>query len=96
MAVVKSKLVLIGGEDADTSKKTNKLCVWNETWTYPFPPMTTACCSPAVVTHNKWLVVIGGYGESDEGKLSEVQILDTIKKNGTLAYHYPSHIMLGH
>ena len=28
MAVEKSKLVLIGGEDADTSKKTNKLGVW--------------------------------------------------------------------
>ena len=79
MAVVNSQLVLVGGQDADTEMKTNKLGVWNEQskqWTHPLPPMTTACHSPSVATHdNRWLVVIGGF--SDGTNLSKVEILDT-------------------
>ena len=78
MAVVSDQLVLVGGRDS-FYKKTNKLGVWNEwseTWTYPLPPMTTACSSPSVTTHkNRWLVVMGGSG--DETSLSRVEILDT-------------------
>ena len=79
MAIVNNQLVLVGGLDVQTGKKTNKLSVWNEqskTWTHQLPPMTTACSSPSVATHNSWLVVIGG---SDDGgtKLSQVEILDT-------------------
>ena len=80
MATINSQLVLVGGQDVDTEMKTNKLGVWNEQskqWTHPFPPMTTACHSPSVATHNnRWLVVIGGF--SDETNLSRVEILDTI------------------
>ena len=76
MAVVNDQLVLVGGRETD--KKTNKLGVWNEQskrWTHPLPPMTTACHSPSVATHNnRWLVVIGG---DDEIALSRVEILDT-------------------
>ena len=79
MAVVNNQLVLVGGEDVQTKKKTNKLGVWNEQsegWTHPLPPMTTACSSPSVATHsNRWLVVIGGY--DDITTLSRVEILDT-------------------
>ena len=78
MAVVNNQLVLIGGQDACTGERTNKLGVWNEQskkWTHPLPPVITACNSPSVVTYqNKWLVVIGGY----DGKkhLSRVEILE--------------------
>ena len=81
MAVVNNQLVLVGGRDIRTSKATNKLGVWNEqskSWThaYPLPPMITACHSPSVATHNnRWLVVMGGYG--DLTCLSRVEILDT-------------------
>ena len=79
MAAVNSQLVLVSGQDADTEMKTNKLGVWNEQskqWTYPLPPMTTACHSTSVATHNnRWLVVIGGF--SDGINLSKVKILDT-------------------
>ena len=79
MAVVNNQLVLVGGEDVQTGKMTNKLGVWNEQskrWTHSLPPMTTACHSPSVVIHNnRWLIVIGGYG--DETMLSRVEILDT-------------------
>ena len=82
MAVVNNQLILVGGVDVHDSR-INKLGVWNEQsqrWTHPFPPMTTVCCRPTVVTHNdRWLVVIGG--EGDGGKqLSRVEILDTSSK----------------
>ena len=91
MAVVNNQLVLVGGRDIRTSKATNKLGVWNEqskSWThaYPLPPMTTACHSPSVATHNnRWLVVMGGY----DGKThcSRVEILDT---DSTQWYHAAS------
>ena len=78
MAVVNNQLVLVSGTDVLTGKVTNKLGVWNEqskSWTHPLPPMTTACDSTAVATHNnRWLVVMGGYGDD---YLSRVEILDT-------------------
>ena len=79
MAVVNNQLVLVGGWDVQTDKVTNKLGVWNEQsrrWTHPLPPMTTACNSPSVATHNnRWLVVMGGY--DGKNHLSRVEILDT-------------------
>ena len=79
MAVLNNQLVLVGGLDVRTNKRTNKLGVWNEeskTWTHQLPPMTTACSSPSVATNNRWLVVIGGTGDGDT-TLSRVEILDT-------------------
>ena len=79
IAVLNNQLVVVGGVDVQTNKPTNQLGVWNEqsiSWTHPLPPMTTACKSPSVATHNnKWLVVMGGAG--DETSLSRVEILDT-------------------
>ena len=89
MAVVNNQLVLVGGWDIEPDKVTNQLGVWNEQskrWTNPLPPMTTACYSPSVATHNnRWLVVMGGY----DGKtpLSCVEILDT---DSTQWYHAAS------
>ena len=88
MAAVNNQLVLVGGQD---SKKfydncTNKLQVgvldqssWIQRWTHPFPPMTTACYRPTIVTHeDRWLIVIGGDGGGT--CLSRVEILDTFSK----------------
>ena len=78
IAVVNNQLVVVGGVDIQTTKPTNQLGVWNEqskSWTRPLPPMTTACWSPSVATHNRWLVVMGGVG--DGTVLSRVEILDT-------------------
>ena len=80
MAVVNNQLVLVGGRDVRTYKRTNKLGMWNEQskrWTHPLPPMTKTCTSPSVATYNnRWLAVIGGYGDA-ETALSRVEILDT-------------------
>ena len=79
IAIVNNQLVVVGGVDVRTDKRTNQLAVWNEqskSWTHPLPPMTTACSSPSVATHNnRWLVVMGGAG--DGTVLSRVEILDT-------------------
>ena len=76
MAVVNNQLVLVGGVDVLTRKKTNQLGVWNGQWTHPLPPMTTARSGASVIAHNnRWLVVIRGDG--DKGPLSCVEILDT-------------------
>ena len=81
MAVINNQLVLVGGMDVQTDKVTNKLAVWNERskrWTHPLPPMTAACRSPSVATHNnRWLVVMGGFKFDDQIYLSRVEILDT-------------------
>ena len=79
IAIVNNQLVVVGGMDIRTKRQTNQLGVWNEQskcWTHPLPPMTTACKSPSVATHNnRWLVVMGGY--RDRTPLSRVEILDT-------------------
>ena len=79
MAVVNNQLVLVGGTDVRTNKKTNKLGVWNEQskrWTYLLPQMTTACQLASLASHsNRWLVVIGG--EAGVSVLTGVEILDT-------------------
>ena len=78
MAVINNQLVLIGGRDIKTDKETNQLGMWNERtkrWTHPLPPMTTACDSPSIATHNnRWLVVMGGFARPH---FSRVEILDT-------------------
>ena len=82
MAVVNNQLTLVGGKDSINYNGTNKLGVWDESstrWTSPFPPMTTACSRPTMVTHkDRWLIVIGGDGGT--GRLSRVEILDTFSK----------------
>jgi hypothetical protein len=84
MAVVNNQLVLVSGEDSKRYVHTNKLGVWDESstmWTHPFPPMTTACSRPTVVTHkDRWLVVMSGGGVGGSHFLSRVEILDTFSK----------------
>jgi hypothetical protein len=84
MAVVNNQLVLVGGQESVVIfNYINKLGVWDESstrWTHPFPPMTTACYRPTIVTHkDRWLVVIGGIGGVTRF-LSRVEILDTVSK----------------
>ena len=82
IAVLNNQLVVVGGVDIRTNKQTNQLGVWNEqskSWTHPLPPMTTACSSPSVATHNnRWLVVMGGVSD-DRTSLSRVEILDATR-----------------
>ena len=79
MAAINDQLVLVGGIGT-FGETTKRLGVWDEKshqWTEPYPPMTTGCTHPSVATHEKWLVVAGGYDDSGCGVLDRVEILDT-------------------
>ena len=81
MAAVKKKLTLVGGRDPSTGV-TNEIAVWerkgvSHQWTHPYPPMPTPRHSPAVATHNQWLVVAGGVGDGYGNVLAAVDLLNT-------------------
>ena len=77
LAAINDRLVVIGGFNTKKNESIAKLGAWNEKWEKPapFPPMPTARKSPLAVTHNRWLVVVGGENELDV--LPTVEILDT-------------------
>ena len=79
MAVVNNQLILVGGVNPQTERKTNKLEVWNDQygrWVHPYPSMQVARQSPRVVMHDdKWLVVVGDFGNM-MNDVSRVEILD--------------------
>ena len=97
-----NKLVAVGGRDARTLKKTNKLAVWDDKqrhWVFSLPVMNTACCSSAVATYNQWLLVAGGDGE--QGRLSRVEVMNVSSKQWyqvaslPVAGYYMSSTMIG-
>ena len=80
MAMLTNKLTLVGGYNTSTRKATNQITVWDtegisQGWTHPYPSMPTPRYSPAVATHDKWLVVAGGSKFDD--LLATVEVLDT-------------------
>ena len=82
MAAVKKKLTLVGGLDISAWRVTNEIAVWerkgvSHQWTHPYPPMPTPRHSPAVATHNQWLVVAGGVGDGYRNDLAAVDLLNT-------------------
>ena len=84
MATLTNKLTLVGGLNTSTLpwQVTYQIAVWDTEgmsrgWTYPYPPMPTPRYSPAVATHDKRLVVAGGYRGGD---LATVEVLDTTSR----------------
>ena len=82
MAAVKKQLTLVGGCTSPW-QVTNEIAVWerkgvSHQWTHPYPFMPTRRSSPAVATHNQWLVVAGG--RDDDlllNDLAAVELLNT-------------------
>ena len=76
MTVINSQLTLVGGKNTSIPQSTNQLAVydpWSNKWTYPYNPMPTPRHSPAVVNHDIWLLVAGGY---DATMLTTVELLN--------------------
>ena len=79
VAAVNNQLVLVGGRNVLSGRATNVLGVWEEgsqTWTHPFPEMSTPRLYSSIVSYQRWLVVAGG----DKGRGSyqkRVELLDT-------------------
>ena len=87
MATLTNKLTLVGGYNTSTllHKVTNQIAVWDTEgmsrgWTHPYPPMPTPRTSPAVATHDKRLVVAGGYKSLGSDLLATVEVLDTTSR----------------
>ena len=103
MTALKNQLVLAGGRDIRTDKRVSTLKVLNEnsqSWSFPFPPMNTArdALTTAIAHDDRWLVVVGGYGDTVE--LADVEILDTFSRQWyrnaplpLLCCHYSSAIV---
>ena len=63
LAIIKDLLTVLGGQGR--SGKTNKLLSWRDgRWEEVFPPMNTARWEPAVITHDRYVIAVGGDGET--------------------------------
>ena len=63
LAIIKDLLTVLGGQGG--SGKTNKLLSWRDRrWEEVFPPMNTARSEPAVITHDRYVIAVGGGGET--------------------------------
>ena len=63
LAIIKELLTIIGGQGR--SGKTNKLLSWRDgRWEEVFSPMNTARSEPAVITHDRYVIAVGGDGET--------------------------------
>ena len=68
LVIIDGKLTAVGGYDG--SHRINKLfTLLQKKWVEEYPPMNTACSSPAVISTSdgKYLIVIGGWGGSGAG-----------------------------
>ena len=74
---ISEKLTIVGGWDSNTNKATNKLTTFiDNSWKYDlFPNMLIARMWPAVVYHQSYVIVAGGY-ENDESLLDTIEVLD--------------------
>ena len=93
LAVLNNQLVLVGGQEPSTGKRTNKRTVFNPSthqWVHPYPPMATARSRPTAIAYQHYLIVAGG--EEDRNKLtsdSVVEIFDSVKEHWYTAEELP-------
>ncbi len=74
IATLRGRLLVVGGLDKSTFRKTNTIVTLDESsgqWVQSLPPMPKAISEPAVVVYQNNLIVIGGY---------DVNILNTSNK----------------
>ena len=75
---ITDKLTIIGGGDSTTNKVTSKLTTYNNdnTWRNDiFPNLLIARIFPAVVPHQSYIIVAGGYGEYNAA-LDTIEVLE--------------------
>ena len=92
IATLKDQLVLVGGTGKSTREKSNKIIVsdsQSQKWVYHYPPMTTACDTPAAVRYRKYLIVTGGINSKIQ-RIPDVDILDTTSRKWVTAESLPS------
>ena len=92
IATLRGKLLVVGGKDKSTDKKTNKILTFDEhsqQWIQSHPAMPTALTDPAVIGYQDHLIVAGGYN-SEGNAIPDVNILDTTSNKWKTAQPLPS------
>lgn len=77
MVAIDDKLVLVSGYEHN--HRTKEVGVWgdeNKQWTHPYPEMKIGRSSPSAFVYSDWLVVAGGRGDTTEGRLSSVEVMN--------------------
>ena len=91
LAILNNQLVLVGGREPSTGKRTNKLTVFDPStrqWVHPYPPMATARSDPTAIAYQHYLIVAGR--EEDRNKsVSVVEIFDRVKEHWYTAEELP-------
>ena len=81
LAIIDSELTTVGGRD-EAGHRTNRLftLLRQGEWVEVYPPMNTACYSPAVVSTSDgdYLIAIGGFGS--DGKTATVELFQVKSK----------------
>ena len=61
LQIISGKLTVIGGWDATTKKRTNKVTTYNNNrWSNEYPNLSKARDRPGVLTHQDYVIVAGG------------------------------------
>ena len=85
------KLLAVGGRDKSTGKNTNTILTFGEhsqRWIQSHPAMPTALAIPAVMGYLDHLIVAGGVN-SENNRISDVNILDTTSNKWKTAQPLP-------
>ncbi|XP_064398987.1 kelch-like protein 28 [Halichondria panicea] len=82
VATLRGRLLVAGGKDKSTSRKTNIILTFNESprqWVQSLPPMPKVLTFPGVVVYQNHLIIIGGY-DLTGANIADVKILGTNNK----------------
>ena len=92
IATLRGKLLVVGGKDKSTGKKTNTILQFvehSQQWIRCCPAMPTALAVPAVIGYQNHLIVAGGYN-SEGNTIPSVNILDTTSNKWKTVQPLPS------
>ena len=92
IATLRGQLLVVGGEDKSTRKKSNTILTFNndsKLWVETYHAMPTAFSSPAVVGYQDHLIVAGGLSSTHD-RIPYVNILDTASNKWKTAQPLPS------
>ena len=81
IATLKGRLLVVGGKDKSTGKKTNTILTFDEhsqQWIQSHPAIPTPQASPTAIGYQDHLVIAGGRN-SEDNRIPHVNILDTTK-----------------
>jgi serine/threonine protein kinase len=99
LAIVNNSLTLIGGrKDMITTNKLFNLTIRNggaAEWSKEFPPMPTSRYGACALCTGAALIVAGGEGNTDMGKLATIEVLNTATLQWSTAVDLPQQMFGG-